>query len=99
MTTRVVSMSALSDTQFIIIGVAVLAALWYSVNKAGDVTNRVSDIIFGPKMDAPATLTPGAIKSMDEYIKMGYGYKDKNGVFRITPLGQMYIDRIAKQRG
>lgn len=99
MTARVMNMSMISDTQFIIIGVVVLASVWYVKSKVTAVTDTASDVIFGPKMDARVTLRPAAKISADEYIKMGYATRDKNGVFRITPLGQMYIDRMAKQEG
>ena len=99
MTARVMSMSMVSDTQFIIIGVAVLAAAWYVKTKVSAVADTASDVIFGPKMEARVTMRPAAKISADEYIKMGYAIRDKNGVFKITALGQMYIDRMAKQEG
>ena len=97
MTGRVMSISMISDKQAIALGVVVLVALWYAKTKAAGLGGKLSEIIFGPELEPPIKMSVSARAREDEYIRMGYAYRDKNGAFKITPLGEMYISRMAKQ--
>lgn len=97
MTARTMSMSMISDRQALALGVIALGVLWYATSQAGGAVDKLRDVLFGPKLPPPIKITPSANLSAEQYIKMGYATRDKNGTFRITPLGQMYIDRMAKQ--
>ncbi len=84
-------MSMISNGQAVAVGVVALIVVWYAKKKVSSAATTIKEVIYGPELGPPVKLVKTAKQRADDYVRMGYAVIDSKGVFKITPLGEMYI--------
>jgi len=105
------SASMFTNQQLTVVGVIVIGTVWYLSRKAGAVVEgAVDNAVEGTfgfdgwigkylwDTETDIELTPEAQSKAAEYVRLGYMRRDENGVLRITPAGEAYIEELKLRR-
>lgn len=91
MSAAAIRASLVTDKQALVMGVIGFAAAWYIRKKSISAAVSVGEMLFGPELGPDVELTKQAENRRDEYVKAGYMSLSPGGVYRITPLGEIFI--------